>query len=44
MGRLVLVFVLLVALLISLSNSLALYVDWLWFGEVGYQVVFTTIL
>ncbi|TMB95253.1 MAG: hypothetical protein E6J42_10700, partial [Chloroflexi bacterium] len=44
MGRLVLVFVLLVALLISLSNSLALYVDWLWFGEVGYQAVFTTIL
>jgi len=43
-GRLALVFVLFVALLISLSNSLALYVDWLWFGEVGYQSVFTTIL
>ena len=43
-GRLALVFVLFVALLVSLSNSLALYVDWLWFGEVGYQSVFTTIL
>jgi uncharacterized membrane protein (UPF0182 family) len=43
-GRLALVFVLFVALFISLSNSLALYVDWLWFGEVGYQSVFTTIL
>src|SRR5437899_10704064 len=43
-GRLLLLFVLLVALLFSLSNSLVLYVDWLWFGEVGYQAVFMTIL
>ncbi|TLY45172.1 MAG: hypothetical protein E6K59_04990, partial [Nitrospirae bacterium] len=43
-ARLLLLFFLLVALLLSLSNSLALYVDWLWFGEVGYQSVFTTIL
>jgi len=43
-GRLLLLFVLLVALLLSLSNSLALYVDWLWFGEVGYLAVFMTIL
>ncbi len=43
-GRLVLLVVLLVALLLSFANSLALYVDWLWFGEVGYQSVFVTLL
>ena len=43
-GRLALVFVLLIALLLSFANSLALYVDWLWFGEVGYQSVFVTLL
>ena len=43
-GRLTLLFVLLVLLLLSTGNSLALYVDWLWFSEVGYQSVFTTLL
>jgi uncharacterized membrane protein (UPF0182 family) len=43
-GRLTLLFVLFVLLLLSLGNSLALYVDWLWFGEVGYQSVFMTLL
>jgi len=43
-GRLTLVVVLFVALLLSVANSLALYVDWLWFGEVGYQPVFITLL
>ena len=43
-GRLTLLVVLVVLLLLSLGNSLALYVDWLWFGEVGYQSVFTTLL
>jgi hypothetical protein len=33
-----------VALLLSFANTLALYVDWLWFGEVGYQSVFLTLL
>jgi uncharacterized membrane protein (UPF0182 family) len=43
-GRLALLFVLLIALLFSFANSLALYVDWLWFGEIGYQSVFVTLL
>ncbi len=43
-ARLILLVILLAALLLSLGNSLALYVDWLWFGEVGYQAVFTTLL
>ena len=43
-GRLTLLVVVFVLLLLSLGNSLALYVDWLWFGEVGYQSVFTTLL
>jgi len=43
-ARLLLLVILLAALLLSLGNSLALYVDWLWFGEVGYQAVFTTLL
>jgi uncharacterized membrane protein (UPF0182 family) len=43
-ARLVLVFVLFVALLLSLANSLELYVEWLWFGEVGYRSVFVTLL
>ena len=43
-GRLTLLVVLFVLLLLSLGNSLALYVDWLWFEEVGYQSVFTTLL
>ena len=43
-GRLTVLFVLFVLLLLSLGNSLALYVDWLWFEEVGYQAVFTTLL
>jgi uncharacterized membrane protein (UPF0182 family) len=43
-GRLALVVVLFVLLVFSFANSLALYVDWLWFGEVGYQSVFVTLL
>jgi hypothetical protein len=43
-GRLTLLLVLLLLLFLSLGNSLALYVDWLWFIEVGYQSVFTTLL
>ena len=43
-GRLAVLFVLFFALLLSLTNSLALYVDWLWFEEVGYQSVFVTLL
>src|SRR5207247_9820030 len=35
---------LILALLLSTANSLALYVDWLWFAEVGYQQVFLTLL
>ncbi len=43
-GRLLLLFFLFSALIFSTANSLALYVDWLWFGETGYQSVFTTLL
>ena len=43
-GRLALLTILVIALLFSGANSLALYVDWLWFGEVGYQSVFITLL
>src|SRR5437016_6664074 len=43
-GRLALVVVLFLLLVFSFANSLALYVDWLWFGEVGYQSVFVTLL
>ena len=44
MVRLTLIFVLVILVLVSLANSLGLYVDWLWFGEVGYQSVFVTLL
>ena len=43
-GRLAFFVALFVALPIALANSLAVYVDWLWFGEVGYQSVFVTLL
>jgi hypothetical protein len=43
-GRLALLLVLFFLLALSLANSLELYVDWLWFGEVGYQSVFVTLL
>ena len=43
-GRLSLLIFLILALLLSTANSLALYVDWLWFAEVGYQQVFLTLL
>ena len=35
---------LLVLLLLGGSRLITFYVDWLWFGEVGYRSVFTTIL
>src|SRR3954454_17799796 len=31
-------------LLLGGSRLITFYVDWLWFGEVGYRGVFTTIL
>ena len=34
----------LVLLLLGGSRLITLYVDWLWFGEVGYRNVFTTII
>ena len=34
----------LVLLLLGGSRLITLYVDWLWFGEVGYRDVFTTVL
>ena len=34
----------LVLLLLGGSRLITFYVDWLWFGEVGYRSVFTTIL
>ena len=34
----------LVLLLLGGSRLITLYVDWLWFGEVGYRSVFTTII
>jgi uncharacterized membrane protein (UPF0182 family) len=43
-GRLGLIAALFLLLILSLANSLALYVDWLWFGEVGYRPVFVTLL
>jgi uncharacterized protein len=43
-GRLALLVVLGLALLLSFANSLSLYVDWLWFNEVGYSSVFITLL
>jgi len=36
------VVVLLVAIVSVLGSLVRLYVDWLWFGEVGYRQVFTT--
>ncbi len=43
-GRLGLIAALFLLLALSFANSLALYVDWLWFGEVGYRPVFVTLL
>jgi uncharacterized membrane protein (UPF0182 family) len=43
-GRLALIVVLGLAFLLSSANSLGLYVDWLWFNEVGYRSVFITLL
>ncbi len=43
MGRLILV-ALLVIILFSLSKIVGLYVDWLFFKEVGYEQIFTKIL
>ena len=34
----------LVLLLLGGSRLITFYVDWLWFGEVGYRSVFTTII
>ena len=34
----------LVLLLLGGSRLITFYVDWLWFGEVGYRNVFTTII
>ena len=34
----------LVLLLLGGSRLITFYVDWLWFGEVGYRGVFTTVL
>lgn len=34
----------LVLLLLGGSRLITLYVDWLWFGEVGYRGVFTTVI
>ena len=36
------VVVLLVLVLSVLGSFVRMYVDWLWFGEVGYRQVFTT--
>ena len=34
----------LVLLLLGGSRLITFYVDWLWFGEVGYRSVFTTVI
>ncbi|MGH7927755.1 MAG: UPF0182 family protein, partial [Candidatus Binatia bacterium] len=39
-----LIFFILFAVLLSFRQGIALYVDWLWFGEVGYTQVFTASL
>ncbi|MGH3977768.1 MAG: UPF0182 family protein [Pseudonocardiaceae bacterium] len=44
-GRiLIVVGAVLLALLIAGSRLISTYVDWLWFGEVGFRGVFTTVL
>jgi len=44
-GRiLIIVGVVALALLITGSRLISAYVDWLWFGEVGFRQVFTTVL
>jgi uncharacterized membrane protein (UPF0182 family) len=39
-----LIFFIFFAVLLSFRQGIALYVDWLWFGEVGYTQVFTASL
>jgi uncharacterized membrane protein (UPF0182 family) len=39
-----LIFFILFAVLLSFRQAIALYVDWLWFGELGYTQVFTASL
>src|SRR6185312_9893108 len=42
--RLLILLVLLFLGFLFVHNTVPLYTDWLWFGEVGYRGVFTSIL